>query len=95
MVATLMTSSSVHSVPARTPLQGSPSVTRFFSMNTTAIGRPRFSRVVSSISAAPRASSLTNTAGCPSEKPELASTSCSPETMMSRFSSTGPPSRRW
>ncbi len=67
--------------------------TRFFSMNTTAIGRPRFSRVVRSISEAPRASSLTYTAGWPSLNPELASASCSPETMMSRFSSTGWPSR--
>ena len=94
IVATLMTSSWVHSLPDRTPLHGSFSARRFFSMNTTAIGRPRWSRVVSSISAAPRASSFTNTAGWPSLNPELASTSCSPEAMTSRLSSTGPPSRR-
>ncbi len=80
-------------MPARTPLQGWSSATRFFSMNTTAIGRPRLARVVSSILEAPRASSVTETEGSPSEKPELASVNCSPDTIISRFNSTGWPSR--
>ena len=42
---------------------------------TTAIGLFRFSFVVSSIDRAPLLSSFTNTAGTPSEKPDVASTS--------------------
>ena len=62
-------------------------------MNTTAIGRFRFSRVVRSISSPPRLSSLTETAGSPCEGAKDASMSCSPVAITSRFSSTGEPSR--
>ena len=63
MLATLMTSSFERSTATSWPLRCTSS--RSFSMNTTAIGRFRFSRVVRSISSPPRLSSLTETAGSP------------------------------
>ena len=91
MFATLMTSSFERSTTTRLPSRSTCS--RFFSMNTIAIGRFRFSRVVRSISSPPRLSSLTLTDGSPCEGANEASISCSPLAMMSRFSSTGQPSR--
>ncbi len=91
IVATLMTSSFERSTATSRPSRSTSS--RSFSMNTTAIGRFRFSRVARSISSPPRLSRRTETAGSPCEGAKEASMSCSPVAITSRFSSTGVPSR--
>jgi hypothetical protein len=61
---------------------------------TTAIGRTETSpRVVCNICEGTACIELYVDRGLAVRKPELASVSCSPETIVSRFSSTGPPSR--
>ncbi len=94
MVAMLMTFSSLMMRVTGLPLAmtGSPfDVTTSLrsSMKTTAIGLPRFARVVRSISSPPAPSSVTCTSGplCPALA--VALVSWLPVTMMSRLSITG------
>ena len=84
-----MTSFSSRGTSTISPLRSTRS--RFCSTKTTAIGLPRLALVVSSMERAPLLSRRTKTAGRPSEKPELASISWSPVTMVRRLSSCGAP----
>ena len=88
MVATLMTFSSL--ISRVTACRRPSTVSRRFSMNTTAMGLPRLARVVRSISSPPALSSVTSTCGPCCPVVVVAFTSWSPVTMMSRFSSTLP-----